>query len=155
MTEPTATATATFVPTSELEAAVERQLAAEATANRLTAELAEAQRVVGVLRESMSTSDDHVRSAIVRFMEDRGVPYDEVNELLIELDLDPIEQEFVVQVKVEAIQYVSVTVSATSADAARDLVNDGDDDVRRLITAEIDGYDWDVEEYAADDVREA
>jgi hypothetical protein len=105
--------------------------AKQAEVARLTGELIESQRVVAVLRESLTTSDSHVRNAIVNWTGDRGIAPDEVNTLLEELDLDPIEQEYTVQVRVMAIQYVDVTVSAVNASAAEEQVNDGDDDARR------------------------
>jgi hypothetical protein len=146
VTEP-AFHTTRFVPAELLEAA-------EATANRLTGELVEQQRIVAVLRQSMTTSDDHVRQAIVDWTSQRGIAPGEVNTLLEELDLDPIEQEYTVQVRVMAYQYVDVTVTAVDADAAAQKVNDdGDDEARRDIERELDGHDWEVEEYEAKNVE--
>jgi pyruvate/oxaloacetate carboxyltransferase len=102
-------------------------------------------------RESFETT---VRDALVRFAEERSIDTTELNDLLAELDLDPVEQEFSVDVKVVAYQTVTVTVLATSSEAAEALVNDGDDDVRRLVDDELSGYDWEVEEYEATEVRD-
>jgi hypothetical protein len=82
----------------------------------------------------------------------RGIDNSEVNDLLNELDLDPVEQEFTVQVRVMAYQYVDITVNAVDAEAAAQKVNDGDDDARRDVERELDGHDWEVEEYEVSDV---
>jgi hypothetical protein len=126
--------------------------AKQAEVSRLTGELIDQQRIVSVLRESMSVSDDHVRNAIVDWTSARGIDNSEVNDLLNELDLDPVEQEFTVQVRVMAYQYVDITVNAVDAEAAAQKVNDGDDDARRDVERELDGHDWEVEEYEVSDV---
>lgn len=129
----------------------------QALTDHLTAEIggqfadkveAKQQQINRLLNEAASY-EAQVREALVEFAGNHGVDNSDLNDLMAELDLDPVEQEFTVQVKVMAIQYVDVTVSAVDAEAAEQLVNDGDDDARREIDNELSAHDWDIEEYEA------
>jgi hypothetical protein len=146
------------VLSSEQYAAIVEHVTAHVTGqfeDKLTAksqQAAELERQLGVVRNAMRTSDDHVRSAIVDWTSARGIDNSEVNDLLNELDLDPLTEEYEVEVKVMAWQTVRITVDAVDRDEAERLVNEGDDGARNKIDNELSGYDWEVEEYEVSDV---
>lgn len=112
------------------------------------------ERQVQRLLMEASNFQDQVRDALIQFAGERGVDNNELNDMLAELDLDPVETEFEVEIEVQATQRVTVTIMATSAEAAERLVDEGDDDVRRLVEGEISSYDWDIDEYVTKEVTE-